>query len=171
MIHLALIAAFTIHLSPPMPGFSSIPDTSRRPDTAEVRRAQTAARQAPEPFEWGQFLKQETVLDRMLSLEENGGSPADSIDALLKIHPELRALVLRELLMPSPRPGFFASSTTSPGDAWRLTGNYRMSTFERNGLVMAREAALRDRWTDSKIFIAQIDILSALLSLLGVVLK
>jgi len=171
MIHLALIAALVIHSHPPMTMFYPAQDTSRRPDTGEVHHAPPAARPMPEAFEFGQFLKQETVLDRMLSLEETGVNPADSIDAFLKTHPGLRQLVLRELLMPSPRPGFFASSVPSPGDAWRLAGNYRMSAFERNGLIMSREAELRDRWTDSKIFIAQINVLSALLSLLGVFLK
>jgi hypothetical protein len=171
MIHLALLVTLAVHPPPQTMRFSSIPDTSRRPDTTEVHRVSQATRPARDPFEWGQFLKQETILDRMLSLEENGLNPADSINALLKSHPELRELVLRELLMPSPRPGFFASSPPSQSDVWRLTGNYRMSEFERNGLIQAREAALRDRWTDARIFIAQVNILSALLSLLGLFLK
>ncbi len=166
MIQLALFATLAVH-SPPAVRFPSIPDTSRRTDTTEVRRVSPTTRPVPEQFEWGQFLRQETVLDRMLSLEENGVNPADSIDAFLRIHPDLRELVLRELLMPSPRPGFIASSPPSQNDVWRLTGNYRMSEFERNGLIQARESELRDRWTDSRIFMAQVNFLGALLWLLG----
>lgn len=113
-----------------------------------------------EQSQGSRFLNQKTILDRILSRQGDVASHVAAIDSLLRAHAEMRGLVLRELLMPEPLPGFFTFSPPSANEAWRLTGNSTMTAFEKGGLIKKRQMELHDTWTESRIFAPQMDLVA-----------
>jgi hypothetical protein len=165
----SLILLATLSVDDPSATINPNPlfDTSRTEPTAEVGQESTRSRPVMEPSEGGLFLSRETILDRMLSSEGDVSRHAAAIDSLLRVHPELRGLVLRELLMPKPLPGFYASSPPPGSDAWRLAGNSRMTAFQRSGLIETRQMELHDTWTEGRTLAPQMDMVGTVLWLLG----
>lgn len=167
MVSLVFLATFAALSPHPPSGPDSATDTSHARVTAQVRQEAAGNRSLEGSSEGGLFLKQETILDRMLTAESDPEKRAAAIDSLLKVHPELRELVLRTLLMPNPLPGFFAASPPSVSEAWRMVGNSRMTPFERSGMIMTRQMELHDRWTENRILAPQIDMIGTIVWLLG----
>jgi hypothetical protein len=156
MVPLVFLATLALQDTPQAIKQNSPPDTSRTQGIREMHQESARTRQVQEPSEGSLFLNQETILDWMLS---GGGAErrAAAIDSLLRVHPELKGLVLRALLTPQALPGFFASSPPSRTEAWRLAGNSSMTPFERSGLIKARQMELHDRWTEGRILAPQVD--------------
>jgi hypothetical protein len=167
MVPLLLLATLSVNGPPPGLNPNALFDTSRAHGTTHVRQESARSRPVREPSEGGLFLNQETILDRMLSDQGDPEKRVAAIDSLLRVHPELKGLILRELLMPKPLPGFFASSPPSLSEAWRLVGNSRMTAFERSGLIKTRQMELHDTWTEGRILAPQMDMVGTVLWLLG----
>ncbi len=167
MIPLVIVAALFVFEPPsavnPLPGS----DTSRTREATRIRQEALSPRQIPQEVRGDLLLKRETILDRMLSAEGDSTNPADSINALIRAHPELRELVLRELLMPDHIPGFSSGPPPSMNEIWRLAGNSPMTPFERMSLTKTRQMELHDRWTEGRILAPQADMIGTVLWMLG----
>jgi hypothetical protein len=158
MVLLVFLMALALRAPPPTIDRNSLADTSRTRGPAEVHREQDRNRPVQQEAEGGLFLNQETVLERMISGRGGAGGRIAAIDSLLKVHPRLKGLVLRALLMPRALPGFFASSPPSASETWRLAGISRTTPFERGGLMKTRQMEIHDTWTEGRILAPQIDI-------------
>ncbi|HEX7573230.1 MAG TPA: hypothetical protein VF514_09050 [Bacteroidota bacterium] len=159
MLSLILLATLSVNDPPPTNTPNPQFDTSHTHGITEVHQESAAARPVQQMFERGLFLNQGTIIDRILSDQEDAAKNVAAIDSLLRVYPELRGLVLRTLLMPKSLPGFFASSPPSVSEAWRLAGNSKMTAFEKSGLIKARQMELHDTWTEGRILAPTMDMI------------
>jgi hypothetical protein len=159
MLSLILLATLCVNDPPPTNTPDPQFDTSQTNGTREVRQESTAARPVQQMFERGLFLNQGTILDSILSDQEDAAKNVAAIDSLLKAHPELKGLVLRELLMAKPLPEFYASSHPFASDAWRLAGNSKMTAFEKSGMIKKRQMEIHDTWTEGRILAPHMDMI------------
>jgi len=168
MVALVLFATLAVHDPAPPPRLNIPPDTSRSVVARQARRESRGQNTERDDSGRSLFLNRESILDRILSAQGDIAGHVAAIDSLLRAHPELKGLVLREMLMPAPLPGFFALPTPSAGEAWRLAGNSTMTAFEKSGLIKTRQMELHDRWTESRIFAPQMDMVATVQWLLEV---
>ena len=166
MISLVLLATLSAHDPHQAIGPGSVSDSSRTQQTAEVRQESTVARPVRVWSEGGLLRSQETILGGMLADQGDPARNCAAIDSLLKVHPEIKGLVLRALLMPEPPAGYFAPSPPSVSDAWRLAGNSRMTPFEKSALIKSRQMELHDTWTEGRILAPQVDMVGTMLWLI-----
>ena len=142
-------------------------DTTRSRPGTEIPQEAARSRPGDLRIEMPLFLRRETILDRLLAGQGDSAHPAGSIDSLLRLHPELKNLVLRELLMPARQPEFSGDSLRSAGGTWRLAGNSRMTPFGRSALIKTRQMELHDTWTENRILAPHTDMVATVMWILG----
>jgi len=168
MVSLVLLATLSAHDPPQAIDPGSLSDSSRTQQTTEVRQESTGVRSVQVSPEGGLLRSRETILGGMLIDQRDPARNRAAIDSLLSVHPEIKGLVLRALLMPKPPAGYFASSPPSVSDAWRIAGNSRMTPFEKSGLIKSRQMELHDTWTEGRILAPQMDMVGTVFWLLEI---
>ena len=98
-----------------------------------------------------------------------GGAPGTvaEIDSLVRIHPELRALLLRQFLVPSPALPEFGPLSDSERFAAYMREHIPVSPFERMSQLARRHAANFDIPLHPAFRDYQLDILATIHWLLG----
>ncbi|HXX63997.1 MAG TPA: hypothetical protein VEO56_09380, partial [Bacteroidota bacterium] len=128
-------------------------------DTTQSERVHAKEKRAanPPPVVYpgpGTFTEHRTgIPDSLGALLRDLTTEPSQIDSLLAQYPELRPLILRELLVPS-RPFQAGDSAWQQIPFAALLNRFpTMTPFERMGLLAKRSNELENRWLNDRIFL------------------
>ncbi|HUI64999.1 MAG TPA: hypothetical protein VL126_09150 [Bacteroidota bacterium] len=153
---------------PPFPA-GTIPPADTTQSESVHAREKHALKPPPEVYPGpGTFFERRgEIPDSLSAMLRDPTTAASQIDTLLAHYPELRPLILRELLVPS-RPFQAGDSTWQQVPLAALLNRFSpMTPFERMGLLAKRSMELENRWLNDRIFLPTVNLIQALLLLLG----